>query len=136
MRSYILKKEAKRRNYVEGTGGGPPSKIYFSTLEEEVLEFLTPEVAGLQNIPEGGILETIEQTELQNVPEGGIPEINKLDTEYIQDNLFIINNNETEEEEMPGTTNVENISSNITKKKKKVNTFTQNCNTSIGKLFK
>ncbi|KMQ84791.1 hypothetical protein RF55_17114 [Lasius niger] len=55
IKSYILKKEAKRRSYVQGTGGGPPPKIAFSVFEEEVLELLTPEAAGLQNIPEGGI---------------------------------------------------------------------------------
>ncbi|KYN28530.1 hypothetical protein ALC57_02041 [Trachymyrmex cornetzi] len=55
MKSYILKKEAKRCNYVQGTGGGPPPKIAFSVFEEQVLELLTPEAAGLENIPEGGI---------------------------------------------------------------------------------
>lgn len=55
MKSYILKKEAKRRSYMQGTGGGPPTKVSFSTFEEEVLELLTPEAAGLENIPEGGI---------------------------------------------------------------------------------
>jgi len=40
---------------MQGTGGGPPPKIAFSTFEEEVLKLLTPEAAGLENIPEGGI---------------------------------------------------------------------------------
>jgi hypothetical protein len=40
---------------MHGTGGGPPPKIAFSAFEEKVLEFLTPEAAGLENIPEGGI---------------------------------------------------------------------------------
>lgn len=53
--SYIWKKEAKRRSYVQGTGGGPPPKIAFSIFEEEVLELLTPEAAGIENVPEGGI---------------------------------------------------------------------------------
>jgi len=40
---------------VQGTGGGPPPKIPFSMFEEEVLKLLTPEAAGLENIPEDGI---------------------------------------------------------------------------------
>ncbi|XP_032688785.1 uncharacterized protein LOC116852463 [Odontomachus brunneus] len=63
MKSYILKKEVRRRSYIQGTGGGPPPQIFLSSFEEEVLEFLTPEAAGLQNIPEGGILETAEETQ-------------------------------------------------------------------------
>lgn len=54
---YVLKKETKRRNYFQGTGGGSPIKICFLFLEEELLDFLTPEAAGLENIPhtQGGI---------------------------------------------------------------------------------
>lgn len=48
-----MKKEGKRRNCIQGTGGGPPPKINFSTFEEDVLEFLTPEAAGMDNISEG-----------------------------------------------------------------------------------
>ncbi|XP_018364609.1 PREDICTED: uncharacterized protein LOC108762202 [Trachymyrmex cornetzi] len=71
IKAYILKKESKRRSHIEGTGGGPPSKIIFSNFEEEVLELLTPESAGLLNIPEGGI--NIEATtSLQNDPENYI----------------------------------------------------------------
>jgi len=51
---YVLKKETKRRNDSFRTGGGSPIKIYFSSLEEELLEFITPEAAGLDNIPQGG----------------------------------------------------------------------------------
>ncbi|XP_029171738.1 uncharacterized protein LOC114941061 [Nylanderia fulva] len=51
----VLKKESKRRNYCQGTGGGSPVKINFSPLEEELLDFLTPEAAGLENIPQGGV---------------------------------------------------------------------------------
>lgn len=54
-KSYVLKKKTKRRNYTQGTGGGPPIKISFSNFEEEVLNFLTPEAARLEGIPEGGI---------------------------------------------------------------------------------
>lgn len=52
-----MKKENKRRNCIQGTGGGPPPKVNFSTFEEDVLEFLTPEAAGMDNIPEGGIID-------------------------------------------------------------------------------
>ncbi|XP_018359009.1 PREDICTED: uncharacterized protein LOC108758510 [Trachymyrmex cornetzi] len=52
---YVLKKETKRRNYVSGTGGGSPIKIDLSLLEEELLDFVTPEAAGLENIPQGGL---------------------------------------------------------------------------------
>lgn len=53
---------------MEGTEGGPPSKIIFSNFEE-VLELLTPEAAGLLNIPEAGV--NIEAP-LLNIPEGDI----------------------------------------------------------------
>lgn len=52
---YVLKKETKRRNSSLRTGGGSPKQINFSPLEENLLEFLTPEAAGLQDIPEGGL---------------------------------------------------------------------------------
>jgi len=51
---YILKKETIRRNDSFRTGGRLPIKISFSSLEEELLEFITPEAAGLVNIPQGG----------------------------------------------------------------------------------
>ncbi|EFN64534.1 hypothetical protein EAG_05010, partial [Camponotus floridanus] len=52
---YVLKKETIRRAHHQGIGGGSPIKISFSTLEEGLFEFLTPEAAGLENIPQGGI---------------------------------------------------------------------------------
>lgn len=67
IKAYILKKESKRRSHMEGTGG-PPFKIVFSNFEEGVLELLTPEAAGLLNIPEGGV--NIEP--LLNIPEGDV----------------------------------------------------------------
>lgn len=54
-KTYVLKKETKRRNHSLTTGGGSPINIYFSPLEEELLNFITPEAAGLDNIPQGGI---------------------------------------------------------------------------------
>lgn len=59
IKQYILKKEAKRRSYTQGTGGGSPPRIAFSDFEEKVLHLLTPEAAGLENIPEGGISSAI-----------------------------------------------------------------------------
>lgn len=66
---YVLKKETKRRNHSLGTGGGSPIMISFSSLEEELLDFITPEAAGLDNIPQGGIdlHETTIETNLDNV---------------------------------------------------------------------
>lgn len=70
---YVLKKETKRRNHSLGTGGGSPIMITFSSLEEELLDFITPEAAGLDNIPQGGIAlyettnETTIETDLDNV---------------------------------------------------------------------
>ncbi|KAL0101883.1 hypothetical protein PUN28_018436 [Cardiocondyla obscurior] len=51
----VLKKETKRRSNGMKTGGGSPKNVNFSSLEENLLEFLTPEAASLLNIPEGGI---------------------------------------------------------------------------------
>lgn len=51
---YVLKKETKRRNYQSRTGGGSPITVNLSSLEEE-LDFITPEAAGLENIPQGGL---------------------------------------------------------------------------------
>lgn len=80
---YVLKKETKRRAHHQGKGGGSPIKISFSTLEEELFEFLTPEAAGLENIPHGGInldkensqeiycdnnSEQVQNLETENVP--------------------------------------------------------------------
>lgn len=54
-KKYVLKKETKRRNYYQGTSGGSPIKISFPSLEQELLDFLTPEAADLENIPQGEI---------------------------------------------------------------------------------
>lgn len=59
MKGYILKKEAKRRRYMQQTGGSSPLKIEFSDFEEKVLQLLTPEAAGLENISEGGFTNAI-----------------------------------------------------------------------------
>jgi len=78
-----LKKETKRRSYVQGTGGGPPPKIPFSMFEEEVLKLLTPEAAGLENIPEGGI--NIEKNLTNNsILEPGLQIVENEDIEDIE----------------------------------------------------
>ncbi|KYQ56386.1 hypothetical protein ALC60_04687 [Trachymyrmex zeteki] len=51
----VLKKETKRRNHSKSTGGGSPMKINFTDIEEKLLELLTPEAAGIENVPQGGI---------------------------------------------------------------------------------
>ncbi|KYN50396.1 hypothetical protein ALC57_00033, partial [Trachymyrmex cornetzi] len=66
---YVLKKETKRRNDALKTGGGSPIKISFSPLKEELLEFITPEAAGLHNIPQGGfdVCESIVELDQDNI---------------------------------------------------------------------
>ncbi|EFN74507.1 hypothetical protein EAG_06732, partial [Camponotus floridanus] len=54
-RMNVLKKETKRRNYSRGTGGGSPIKVNFIDIEEKLLELLTPEVAGIASVPQGGV---------------------------------------------------------------------------------
>ncbi|XP_018394990.1 PREDICTED: uncharacterized protein LOC108773624 [Cyphomyrmex costatus] len=54
-RMNVLKKETKRRNHSRGTGGGSPMKVNFTDIEEKLLELLTPEAAGIENVPQGGI---------------------------------------------------------------------------------
>jgi len=51
----VLKKETKRRNHLRDTGGGSPLKVNFTDIEEKLLELLTPEAAGIANVPQGGI---------------------------------------------------------------------------------
>jgi len=51
-----LKKKTKRRNHLRGTGGGSPLNINFSDIEEKLLQLLTPEAAGIVNVPQGGVL--------------------------------------------------------------------------------
>lgn len=43
-----------RRRNVQGTGGGLPKIVNFTDLEEQLLEILSPEAAGIANIPQGG----------------------------------------------------------------------------------
>ncbi|XP_071652752.1 uncharacterized protein [Temnothorax longispinosus] len=115
IKSYILKKEAKRRSHVQGTGGGPPLKIAFSNFEEEVLELLTPEAAGMENIPEGGI----------NMEENPILEQTIQDaenTETIEQDVHMIT-----EEDNGNIENAENIPPhNNIEKRRKVNTKIKN----------
>ena len=119
---------------MEGTGGGPPSKIVFSNFEEEVLELLTPEAADLLNIPEGGV--NIEAP-LLNIPEGDVNIEASCSQNIFEDDENIeesvLNECERDTEEMTQTiepqdellhrenNNVENVSSNILKRQKKRN---------------
>lgn len=41
--------------------------MQFSPIEEEVLEFLTPEAVGLENIPQGGIYVNLSESDSCNV---------------------------------------------------------------------
>lgn len=97
---YVLKKETKRRNYQLGTGGGSPIKIDLSSLEEELLDFLTPEAAGLENVPQGGLNiyqsaicdqeEIIENVPIQNpqYESNYLPPCKKLHTSNVVLNNF------------------------------------------------
>lgn len=43
--------------------------MHFSQIEEEVLEFLTPEAVSLENIPQGGIYVNISESDSSNIQE-------------------------------------------------------------------
>lgn len=49
-----LKKAADNKAYAAGTGGGPPKVKMLTILEKELLDFLTPEASGLDDIAQGG----------------------------------------------------------------------------------
>lgn len=127
IKGYILKKESKRRTHTQGTGGGPPCKISFSNFEEEVLQILTPEAAGLINIPEGGI--NIEppcfQNNLENISENdmNIEEsntLNECETDTYQIRTGIIEPYvEVMHAEINDEINQENVSPNILQQRKK-----------------
>lgn len=53
-KSNVLKTQAEHKRYAGGTGGGPPKKIIFTEIEEDLLDFLTPDASGLSHIPEAG----------------------------------------------------------------------------------
>lgn len=119
IKAYILKKESKRRSHIEGTGGGPPCTIVFSNFEEEVLELLTPEAAGLLNIPEGGINSRVSSS--LNNPEDNINIEESILNEYERDTedcQIIESQNEQLHTE---SNNIEHISSNILKHQKETN---------------
>lgn len=75
------KKETKRRTHAFRTGGGFPLKVYFSTLEEDLLEFFTPEAVSLGNIPQEKF-DAYENITEPNVDNENITEPN-LDNENI-----------------------------------------------------
>ncbi|KYN09166.1 hypothetical protein ALC57_18721 [Trachymyrmex cornetzi] len=118
IKAYIFKKEAKRRSYAQGTGGGPPSKVSFSSFDEDVLQLLTPEAAGLENIPEGGLINIVE--EVQPLQECDYQ--NTMQEQDIQCSVI-----ETDE--------IENVSTNVNIRQhsRKNETVTQEKNTRKGK---
>ena len=73
---------------MQGTGGGPSINISFTNFEEEVLEFLTPEAAGLEDIPEGGINLTsnVDNQEVEEINEQTVDEDIGVVTYIIQYN--------------------------------------------------
>ncbi|EZA61665.1 hypothetical protein X777_11049 [Ooceraea biroi] len=86
---YVLKKETKRRSHCLGTGGGSPINVPFCPLEEELLDFITPEEAGMENIPQGGIYscENMEADDVQtreNIPQEGIHSCENMEEDDVQ----------------------------------------------------
>lgn len=54
-RSEVLKKAGQQKGYMNATGGGPPSSIQFSHLDDQLLALLGPDANGLSNVKEGGL---------------------------------------------------------------------------------
>ncbi|KYN21868.1 hypothetical protein ALC57_05762, partial [Trachymyrmex cornetzi] len=53
-KANTLKKVAKHKIYMMGTGGGSPKDLQLSGSENALLNFLTPDASGLRDISEGG----------------------------------------------------------------------------------
>lgn len=66
-KSNVLKKCAQNKSYAGGTGGGPPKVFKLTELEENLLEIIGPEAAGLTDIPEGGNFNRIIQRESASI---------------------------------------------------------------------
>ncbi|XP_071570013.1 uncharacterized protein [Temnothorax nylanderi] len=81
---YVLKKETNRRRNVQGTGGGPPKIVNFTDLEEQLLEILTPEAAGLANIPQAGF-KSKKGTE---IPHPEVPEVLEVPERSVQNEII------------------------------------------------
>ncbi|XP_011140149.1 uncharacterized protein LOC105183595 [Harpegnathos saltator] len=103
IKGYILKKKTKRWSYMQQKGGGCPLKIVFSDFEEDfeetVLQLLTSEAAGLENIPEEGFMSAINNINCD------IGRRSDIATE----NLEVNYGEEIDEEQ-----NIENITANYT----------------------
>lgn len=99
---YVLRKETKRRNSYQKTGGGSPMKISFSSLEEELLDFITPEAAGLENIPQGGIdLQEKSNYNFQELYSDDSIQIQNLQEQYFDDSVQIQNSQLKETKNVP-----------------------------------
>lgn len=61
-----LKKAADNKAYATGTGGGPPKVKVLTSLEMELLDFLTPEASGLDNIAQGGFQYLTPEVSIMN----------------------------------------------------------------------
>ncbi|XP_067208365.1 uncharacterized protein [Linepithema humile] len=62
-KSNVLKKVATYKSYATCTGGGPPKKLQTSRLEDDLLEFMSPDASRLSGIPEGGFGDNFEPLE-------------------------------------------------------------------------
>ncbi|XP_029159549.1 uncharacterized protein LOC114931592 [Nylanderia fulva] len=58
-KSNVLKKVAKHKTYMMGTGGGSPKELQLSGTENALFNFLTSDASGLKEIPEGGFTNTM-----------------------------------------------------------------------------
>jgi len=127
-----IKKETKRRSYVQGTGGGLPPKIAFSMFEEEVLKLLTPEAAGLENIPEGGINVEKNLSTNNSILESGLQIVENIEDIEIAEQVMhdmITEANKNREDTIENIPLYDNI-----EKRRKVDTNTKINNTKRGNL--
>ncbi|KYQ47754.1 hypothetical protein ALC60_13213, partial [Trachymyrmex zeteki] len=53
-KANTLKKVAKHKIYIMGTGGGSPKDLQLSGTENTLFNFLTPDASGLRDISESG----------------------------------------------------------------------------------
>ncbi|XP_077273047.1 uncharacterized protein LOC143903377 [Temnothorax americanus] len=83
-KTYVLKKKTNRRRNVQGTGGGPPKIVNFTDLEAQLLEILTPEAAGLANIPQAGF-KSKKGTE---IPYPEVPEVLEVPERSVQNEIM------------------------------------------------
>lgn len=68
-KANVLKKCAQNKSYASGTSGGPPKTIVLTQLEEQLIEIVSPEATGLDNIPQGGAFNRMKKS-FNTIPQG------------------------------------------------------------------